>query len=103
MLGKGLHGLDDRRFGESLQDIVLRTRTHPLTLHRPIKVKIVHVIEFGFLGAPGFGPKPVDVGVGHDAKEPRPKVRAFGEAGVCPVGLEVRLLYQILGVGPVAG
>ena len=45
----------------------------------------------------------INVGVGHDAKQPRPKVRSLGKGVEAGVSLEQRFLHEIFGVHAVAG
>jgi len=44
----------------------------------------------------------INVGVGHDAKQPRPKVRSLGKRVEAGVSLEHRFLHEIFGIHAVA-
>jgi hypothetical protein len=68
-----------------------------------IEVEVLHLTEIGLAGTALGLAIFVDVGVGEDAVQPRLQVGPGGEGVVGPVGLEHRLLDEVLGVGGVAG
>ena len=81
----------------------LRLIVPSLRREAAVQVQVLDVFDVGDLGPPLGRPVRVDVGVGQDPVQPRPKVGALGEAAEAPVGTQIGLLDQVLGVGRVAG
>jgi hypothetical protein len=69
----------------------------------PIQVEVLDVVELSLFGTTLFRAVGIDVGVGQDLVQPRLKVCPLLEPTKAAVGLQVRLLHQIFGVGRVAG
>jgi alpha-galactosidase len=70
----------------------------------PVKEQVFNFfIEVGLRRFATLGAVSVDVGVGEDAKQPGPKVGALFKALETLVGLEVRLLHEVFGIGVVVG
>ena len=65
----------------------------------PVEVEVLDVVEVGLLRAALLGPVRVDVRVREDPVQPGPEVGALGERAEAPVGPQVRLLDEVLGVG----
>src|SRR4051794_39121993 len=91
--------------GDVVEHLLLGAVTGGGGLEAPepaVQVEVLHVVQLGLLGASLLRAVGVDEGVGEDAVEPGLEVRALLEALEGAVGLEVRLLHEVLGVGRVA-
>ena len=105
-VGQRLDGRLDVGVGEPLEGLVLGAPAQPgglLAGQVAVEVQVLDVLHVGDLGTPLLRPVGVDVRVGEDPVEPGLQVGAQLEAGEGPVGLQVGLLHQVLGVRRVAG